>query len=125
MGVACGSVQLPGDSQAFVKSVLGRLITRPDLEKFLRLPPASNRGIADLRSDCIKVLLAEAKPHLTDLPLPYHELGPTMKLVLDMWLPHLPLERDVASTCSIPLAVESPCTIHAPTTVLPLEAVFR
>ena len=87
MGVACGSVQLPEDSQAFVKSVLGRLITRPDLEKFLRLPPASNRSIADLRSECIKVLLAEAKPHLTDLPLPYHELGPTMKLVLDMWLP--------------------------------------
>ena len=55
--------------------------------------PASNRGIANLRSECIKVLLAEAKPHLTDLPLPYHELGPTMKLVLDMWLPHLPLER--------------------------------
>ena len=93
MGVACGSVQLPQASQTFVKSVLGRLITRPDLEKFLRLPPASNRGIADLRSECIKVLLAEAKPHLTDLPLPYHELGPTMKLVLDMWLPHLPLER--------------------------------
>ena len=93
MGVACGSVQLPEDSQAFVKSVLERLITRPDLEKFLRLPLASNRGIADLRSECIKVLLAEAKPHLTDLPLPYHELGPTMKLVLDMWLPHLPLER--------------------------------
>ena len=93
MDVACGSVQLPEDSQAFVKSVLGRLITRPDLEKFLRLPPASNRGIATLRSECIKVLLAEAKPHLTDLPLPYQELGPTMKLVLDMWLPHLPLER--------------------------------
>ena len=38
-------------------------------------------------------LLQEAKPHLTDLPQPYHELSPTMKLVLDMWLPLLPLER--------------------------------
>ena len=75
----------------FVKSVLGRLITRPDLEKFLRLPPASNRGIADLRMH--QSPLGGAKPHLTDLPLPYHELDPTMKLVLDMWLPHLPLER--------------------------------
>ena len=37
--------------------------------------------------------MQEAKSYLTDLPQPYHELGPTMKLVLDMWLPLLPLER--------------------------------
>ena len=92
MGVACGSVQLPERSQAFVKAVLGRQVTRQDMEKFLNLPPATNRGIMDLRGDCTGILLQEAKPHLTDLPQPYHELGPTMKLVLDMWLP-LPLER--------------------------------
>ena len=63
------------------------------MEKFLNLPPATNRGIMDLRGDCTGILLQEAKPHLTDLPRPYHELGPTMKLVLDMWLPLLPLER--------------------------------
>ena len=46
-----------------------------------------------MRGACTGILLQEAKPHLTDLPQPYHELGPTMKLVLDMWLPLLPLER--------------------------------
>ena len=91
MGVACGSVQLPERSQAFVKAVLGRQVTRQ--EKFLKLPPATNRGIMELRGECTGILLQEAKPHLTDLPQPYHELGPTMKLVLDMWLPLLPLER--------------------------------
>ena len=89
MGVACGSVQLPDRSQAFVKAVLGRQVTRQDMEKFLKLPPASNRGIMELRGECTSILLQEAKPHLTDLP----ELGPAMKLVLGMWLPLLPLER--------------------------------
>ena len=54
---------------------------------------ASNAAVEPQDRECIKVLLAEAKPHLTDLPLPYHELGPTMKLVLDTRLPLLPLER--------------------------------
>ena len=30
---------------------------------------------------------------MTDLPQPFHDLEPTMKLVLDMWLPDLALER--------------------------------
>ena len=90
MGVACGSVQLSDKSKAFINSVLGRQIKRSDLEAFLRIPSAENRSIASLRT---QVLLTDAKPHLADLPPPYHELGPTMKLVLGMWLPHLSLER--------------------------------
>ena len=93
MGVACGSVQLSDKSKTFINSVLGRQIRRPDMEAFLRIPSAENRSIASLRADCTQVLLMDAKPHLADLPPPYHELGPTMKLVLGMWLPHLSLER--------------------------------
>ena len=93
MGVACGSVQLSDKSKTFINSVLGRQIKRPDLEAFLRIPSAENGSIASLRADCTQVLLTDAKPHLADLPPPYHELGPTMKLVLGMWLPHLSLER--------------------------------
>ena len=93
MGVACGSVQLSDKSKTFINSVLGRQIKRPDLEAFLRIPSTENRSIASLRADCTQVLLTDAKPHLADLPPPYHELGPTMKLVLGMWLPHLSLER--------------------------------
>ena len=86
MGVACGSVQLSDKSKTFINSVLGRQIRRPDMEAFLRIPSAENRSIASLRADCTQVLLTDAKPHLADLPPPYHELGPTMKLVLGMWL---------------------------------------
>ena len=53
MGVACGSVQLPERSQAFVKAVLGRQVPRQDMEKFLNLPPATNRGIMELRGEPI------------------------------------------------------------------------
>ena len=68
MGVACGSVQLPERFQAFVKAVLGRQVTRQDMEKYLQLPPATNRGIMELRGECTGILLASLDRLATALP---------------------------------------------------------
>ena len=76
---------------------LGGSSARPSSQGVLNgrrlwLGPTAGTFPSFCQSGCTGIL-QEAKPHLTDLPQPYHELGPTMKLVLDMWLPLLPLER--------------------------------
>ena len=63
------------------------------MEHFLQVQPPSKPSVMELRKACSDALLGELKPHMTDLPQPFHDLGPTMKLVLDMWLPGLALER--------------------------------
>ena len=87
MGVACASIQLKERSKAFVHSMLGRQVVRADMEQFLQVQPPSKPSMMELRKACSDALLGELKPHMTDLP------QPTMKLVLDMWLPGLALER--------------------------------
>ena len=64
-----------------------------DMEQFLQVPSPSKPSMMELRKACSDALLRELKRHMTDLPQPFHDLGPTMKLVLDMWLPGLALER--------------------------------
>ena len=93
MGVACASVQLTGRASAFVRDLLGKRVTRPAMEWFLQVSPPSPSSILELRVTCAEALLRELKPHVHDLPLPFQDLVPTMQLVLEMWLPHLALER--------------------------------
>ena len=63
------------------------------MENFLQVTPPSPLSILALRVKCAGALLRELKPHVNDLPPQFQELMPTMQLVLDMWLPHLALER--------------------------------